>query len=78
MRQQELIHLHALLLEIRRYLEREETLPAGAFAAYDAQSVRPTHIHCGKDAHKKAIAHLLGDLIYSVQSHPPPDHTIVS
>ncbi|PCR90584.1 UPF0058 family protein [Natrinema ejinorense] len=77
MRKQELLHMHALLLEIRSYLEQEDTLSTSAFAAYDAQSVYPTHIHCRKEAHEKAINCLLDDLIYSVQRHST-DQTIVS
>ncbi|WP_339104201.1 UPF0058 family protein [Haloterrigena salinisoli] len=78
MDQQELIHLHALLVEIRRDLDREETLRAGAFDAYDSQPVRPTHLHRRKEAHKQAMNLLRSDLIDCVQRHPPPDHTTVS
>ena len=70
---QELIHLHALLLEIREYLEREGNVPYDAFDPYDAQPIRPSHIHRQKDAHMNAIDLLLDGLDNSVQPQPPPD-----
>ncbi len=59
MKQQELIHIHALLFEVREYVERDDTSTADPFARYEAQSTRPHHIHRGKDAHQTAIDHLL-------------------
>lgn len=59
MRAQELVHLHGLLFEVRRYLEREDQVPPTAFVRYDANGVLPTHIHRGKEAHQRAIVLLL-------------------
>ena len=73
---QELIHLHALLLETRGYLEREDNVPYGAFDPYEAQPIRPSHIHRQKDAHMNAIDLLLDGLDNSVQPHPPPDNAL--
>ncbi|MCU4743726.1 UPF0058 family protein [Halobacteria archaeon AArc-m2/3/4] len=70
---QELIHIHALLLETREYLEREGDVPDSAFDSYDTQSIRPSHIHRQKDAHMSAIFMLLDGFDQSVQTHPPPD-----
>jgi hypothetical protein len=75
---QELIHLHALLLEIREFLEQEGNVPYGAFDPYDAQPVRPSYIHRQKEAHKNAIDLLLGGLEQAVQTHPPPDNPLPS
>jgi hypothetical protein len=69
-RSQELIHLHALLVEVRGYLEREERLPAGAFAAYDAQQTGPFHIHQSKEEHKQAISLLIEGIDRSIQARP--------
>lgn len=71
---QELIHLHALLLETREYLEREDNVPYGAFDSYDAQPIRPSHIHRQKNVHMNAIGLLLDGLDNCVQPHPPPDN----
>lgn len=78
MNAQELVHLHALLLEVRVFLERDGAVPAGAFDAYEAQPVRPTHIHRSKTAHEHAIGLLLDGLGQSVRTHPTPDHAPVS
>ena len=59
MKQQELIHVHALLFEISEYIKREGTMTADPLARYEAQSTRPFHVHRGKDAHTTAINHLL-------------------
>ena len=76
MKTQELIHIHALLLEARAFLEQEGTAPADAFDAYDAQPVRPTHIHRAKETHMRAINLLLDGLRRSVQTPAPPDRTL--
>lgn len=75
---QELVHIHALLLELRVFLERDGVAPAGAFDAYATQPVRPTHIHRPKSAHERAIDLLLEGLDQSVQAHPPPDQVPIS
>ncbi|WP_353617655.1 UPF0058 family protein [Natranaeroarchaeum aerophilus] len=75
---QELIYLHALLLEMRQYLEQEDNVPYGAFEPYDAQPIRPSHIHRQKDGHKNAIDLLLNGFEQCVQTHPPPDYTLPS
>ncbi|MFD1563813.1 UPF0058 family protein [Haloarchaeobius amylolyticus] len=78
MKSQELVHIHALLLELRMFLERDGAAPAGAFDAYEAQPVRPTHIHRPKTAHERAIGLLLDGLDQSVRTHPPPDQAPIS
>ncbi|WP_247729625.1 UPF0058 family protein [Halovivax limisalsi] len=78
MKTQELIHLHALLVELRTYVEAEESAPSGAFASYDAQPVRPSHIHRQKEAHKNAVDLLLDGFERVVQSNPPPNYALVA
>ncbi len=58
MRSQEYVQLHALCQEIRATIEDEHDA-AGAFDAYDAQPVRPTHVHISKAHHHAAIFLLL-------------------
>lgn len=69
---QELIHLHALLFEARRSLEQAGDAPAGAFASYDAQPIRPSHIHRDKAAHQEAITLLLIGFSASFETRTPP------
>ncbi|TMT85699.1 hypothetical protein E2L06_03455 [Haloterrigena sp. H1] len=78
MNAQELIHVHALLFELRVHFERDGDMPAGAFTAYETQPVRPTHIHRPKHEHEHAIDLLLEGLGQSVRTRPPPDHAPVS
>ncbi|MDJ1432437.1 UPF0058 family protein [Halostagnicola sp. A-GB9-2] len=73
---QELIHLHALLLETRECFEREGNVPYGPFNPDDAQPIRPSHIHRQKDAHMNAIDLLLDGFEQAVQTHPPPDNAL--
>ncbi|WP_226004976.1 UPF0058 family protein [Natrinema salinisoli] len=73
MRSQELIHFHALLLEVRAELEDGGDVPPDAFAAYDAQPVRPSHVHRRKEAHEKGIDLLLQGIDRSIRTLPPPE-----
>lgn len=68
MRSQELIQIHALLVEVRANLEQEGTVPAGAFSAYDAQPTGPVHIHQSKENHKYAISLLTEGVNKSIQT----------
>lgn len=70
MKSQELIHIHRLLFEVRQFVEQREDAPADAFAAYDAQQIRPTHFHRGKSAHEEAVGLLLDG--FGKRVHEPP------
>ena len=72
MKRQELIHIHALLAEIRTYLIRERDRSIGSFRHYDSQPVRPVHIHQGKQAHEDAIRLLLCGFDEPLRVQPPP------
>lgn len=67
MKQQELVHLHALLFEVREYLMREGTASADPLDRYEAQPTRPYHVHQGKDAHRTAVTRLLRGCIRLVR-----------
>lgn len=55
MRKKEHIHVHALLVEVTRYLIEDETMPVERLSAYDALETRPTSIHRPKEDHHEAI-----------------------
>jgi hypothetical protein len=55
MRKQEYIHIHALLVEVTRYLIENEAMSAETLSAYDALGTRPTSIHKSKQNHREAI-----------------------
>lgn len=67
MKQQELIHIHALLYEVGEYIEQDDESPINPFVRYEAQPTRPHHVHRGKDAHQTAIKHLLYGCSQSAQ-----------
>lgn len=69
MRQQELIHLHSLLTEIRQYIEATEDVPADAFDAYNSQAVSPVAVHRRKDNHQDAVFLLLDGLHAAISDH---------
>ena len=71
MNAQELVHLHGLLSEARLYLEAEEFVPPDAFVRYDANGVRPNHIHRGKEVHERAIGLLLAGFARSTEARTP-------
>lgn len=64
MRKQEIVHLHGLFLEIRRFLvdHEEVVLPDGAFDRYDALEIAPSAINRRKGAHEVAVEQLLEGL----------------
>ncbi|MFP8958434.1 UPF0058 family protein [Natrialbaceae archaeon A-CW3] len=70
MRKQELIHLHALAMEIRKYLVVHETIPTGSFEHYEHYGVSPTSIHYSKTRHKESLQLLLEGLLAALD-HPP-------
>lgn len=74
MRLNELVQLHALLDEVRDSLERHESLPPDAFARYDAQPVRPHHIHRTKPDHERAVRILHEEIGEAIpDAEPEPD-----
>ena len=75
MKQQELMHLHALLLEVRVFLDQTDD-SSPAFSRYDSQPVRPTHVHRRKAAQSKAIALLLNELDGYIDSLNSTDLTL--
>lgn len=62
MRKHELVYLHALCVEIRRYLEAHGEVPAGAFAAYDAFGISPVMVNRPKADHEAALWRLLAGI----------------
>ena len=55
MHKDELIHLHSLLVEIKKYFEEQEDPEGEPFDDYEALDTSPVHIHKSKSEHKHAI-----------------------
>lgn len=78
MRKQECVHLHALLVEVTRYLVERDELEAETLARYDHFGTRPSSIHESKQDHRQAIALLVSALDREADSPVgrAPDHLV--
>lgn len=74
MHKDELIHLHSLLVEIKKYFENEENVEGEAFEDYEALGTSPVHIHKSKSEHKHAIF-VLGEELAEKMSEDEWDDT---
>ncbi|MFP8953421.1 UPF0058 family protein [Natrialbaceae archaeon A-arb3/5] len=66
MRKQELVHLHALAVEIRDYVSDRESVPPDAFAEYDRNGSKPTSLHRRKTTHKECLLLLLDGILAAI------------
>lgn len=55
MHKDELLQLHSLLCQVKRFFEDAELDVDGVFDDYDALEVSPQHIHKSKTDHKRAV-----------------------
>ncbi|MFC6835988.1 UPF0058 family protein [Halomarina ordinaria] len=58
MRKRELVHYHALLDRVSRYMRRREDLPADALEAYEELGVSPAAVYRSKRDHEVAVTTL--------------------
>ncbi len=73
MHKDELLQLHSLLCQVKRYLE-DANLPLNdEFGEYDSINVSPQHIHKSKTDHKKAVF-LLGKGLSEVVMMDNPEN----
>lgn len=73
MHKDELLQLHSLLCQMKRYFEDSGLPLRGEFSEYDALNVSPQHIHKSKTDHKRAVF-LLGKGLSQVVMQGNPDH----
>jgi len=52
MHKEELIHLHTLMVQLKKYFEEERD---GSFSNYESLHISPVHVHRSKAEHKHAI-----------------------
>lgn len=76
MRKQELIHTHALLLDVRKYVQSTTDYPVPT-PQYEALDIKPTSIHKGKTPHKQAAMTLLDELTSGLDT-PAEDEDPIS
>ena len=67
MQKKELIHIHALLYQVRQYVTENENIPVEMHSTYDALDVRPSSIHKQKQNHYEAITTLGGSIERSLE-----------
>jgi len=60
MHKEELIHLHTLLVQVKKFFE--DTGYRGNFQGYQSLQISPVHVHRSKAEHKKAIFMLGNEL----------------
>ena len=75
MHKDELLQLHSLLCQMKRYLEDSGLPLEGEFIEYEGLSVSPQHIHKSKTDHKRAVF-LLGKGLSEVVMQGNPDHQV--
>ena len=64
MKKEELVHLHMLLAQVKKYCE--ENGFGYDFGRYDALDISPFQVHRSKDEHKRAILVLGSELVASL------------
>ncbi|MFB6299878.1 MAG: UPF0058 family protein [Halobacteriales archaeon] len=67
MKKRELLHLHGLLAELRRYLEEDDLVPEDAFDQYDERAVSPLGVQERKEKHRTAVLLLRDGLSETVE-----------
>lgn len=72
MKKQSLVHIHALLENVRRELYQSGNVPDGAFDEYEQFGVRHTSIQRRKDAHREAIWLLLDGIDETLHRQQEP------
>ena len=71
MQKEELLHLHVLMIHIKKYYEgitNEEIQTE----RYTALEISPLHIHREKNAHKNAILTLGDEIVSHIHGRPRP------
>lgn len=70
MQKEELLHLHMLMVHIKKYYENitNDEIPT---ERYDALEISPVHIHKNKKCHKDAILALGDEIVTHVKVNQP-------
>jgi hypothetical protein len=68
---EELLHLHMLLVHVKKYYEKSRGGEITT-SAYDALGISPVHIHKNKICHKKAILTLGEEIVQHLRQQQPP------
>lgn len=78
MNKQSLIHLHALLTNVREDLAAREEVPEGVYREYEQYGVRHTSIHRSKGSHEEAVWLLLDGIDQTIGEEAERPTTVTS
>ena len=68
MQKEELLHLHMLMVHIKKYYEGITNEEIGT-ERYTSLEISPVHIHKDKKAHKEALLTLGGEIVAHIHGH---------
>jgi len=68
---EELIHLHMLMVTVKKYYETK-TGDAVSTNKYDSLLISPVHIHKNKNSHKEALLTLADEIVERIHEHSRP------
>lgn len=71
MRKQELVHLHALAVELCTYVSALEQETTAEFDEYETSGATPLAIHSNKQVHKEAVQLLFVGAVRMTDAQPP-------
>ncbi|MDO9325238.1 MAG: UPF0058 family protein [Methanoregula sp.] len=71
MQKEELLHLHMLMIHIKKYYEgiTNEEIPTDRYTSLE---ISPVHIHKDKKAHKDALLTLGDEIVSHIHAKPLP------
>ncbi|MCX6686564.1 MAG: UPF0058 family protein [Methanoregula sp.] len=71
MQKEELLHLHMLMIHIKKYYEgiTNEEIPT---ERYNSLTISPVHIHKDKKAHKEALLVLGDEIVHHIHGQRVP------
>ncbi|HJJ32301.1 MAG TPA: UPF0058 family protein [Methanocorpusculum sp.] len=74
MQKEELLHLHMLMVQIKKYYEfvSNKSVPT---EEYDALSISPMHIHKNKNLHRTALLTLGNEIVSQMKATMPKETT---
>lgn len=71
MQKEELLHLHILMVQIKKYYESVSGNTVTT-TEYDAMQISPIHIHKNKNLHRVALLALGTEIVTEMNSHKKP------
>ncbi len=71
MQKEELLHLHMLLVHVKKYYESITGEEINT-EHYTALNISPVHIHKNKISHKRAILTLGNEIVQHIRTHHNP------